>query len=910
MIGRVTPRKLNADTDERSLRADEMKNAVNLSVDADSQGDGGVVKLADGNLSTEASDVLAQIDQEGVNTVIGSVSDEELGVVYFFVHNSFNNHSVYAYSSKTNTYRLILKSSTLNFDENGFVKGDVVRIKRRTELGEIEEVFNQGGDGGVVVGPGDGGGGPPEPPDPTNPSEINIGLERDLSILVELSEDIYDLASAQSQLNPSNFELVVTGTYNEDIVVNRQRRSVDQSVVFYDESDDLNANPDGSTEFTDSTISVIFDDSTKTISVQTSSTLFVAPQVAANPTLSFSCELKFNGTIKTQDWNAEELAIFGGGIGGDGGDGQITISEGQLIPNEDLKETIIVDNISNNEYQDSAIYSAGFCPSFIVPSKNASTLTPNEVFGETLLSDLTNDSSSSESLFNTINFVSAETRVNPGFQYSVFPGDAQVIQTPNPVLSDRSVPVRVKIDYTDSRAYQKSLEVAELLGYFDSGPDDWPTSAPPDFRTSKSVLTPSQGVDVLLAARCPFDFGYRLYTWNGPSLDRYGANGQPISYDGLVNQAQQELAEGALVQGSVEDGGSEVIAGSQNGFASDNSYGSFAALVAAGENAFNTDYLDIYSYGVYHNFIIVDINAGSFGSASCPTQAPEKFFKPRLFTFPVNQDGTDEIRSYPPLRGVLDEGEDIDVAEFVSYIENPVFEFVVDIPLSAPLDGDSRDTILCAYNDSTFAYFRGQEEVLVANGYDYDVTADDFSANLLSLADQNSVLGLSNQTDYNYSFTENPNEASVVKGRRVRIPVKANPISTGIPKALEAFAPSGFAGLLIGAGNIVCRPTPTAEELDPPFCLDFGASCVNDKRLIAVAAQVATADAPVIQDGSNGADADSGGDVDSGDDTSSGDGGTTTTSTSTKDSTPEDATISPITKTSSTTTKTTIKKKY
>ena len=252
MIGRVTPRKLNADTDERSLRADEMKNAVNLSVDADSQGDGGVVKLADGNLSTEASDVLAQIDQEGVNTVIGSVSDEELGVVYFFVHNSLNNHSVYAYSSKTNTYRLILKSSTLNFDENGFVKGDVVRIKRRTELGESEEVLNQGEDGGVVVDPGNGGGGPPEPPDPTNLSEINIGLERDLSILVELSEDIYDITSAQSQLNPSNFELVVTGTYTEDIVVGRQRRSVDQSVVFYDESDDLNTGPDGLSEFTDS----------------------------------------------------------------------------------------------------------------------------------------------------------------------------------------------------------------------------------------------------------------------------------------------------------------------------------------------------------------------------------------------------------------------------------------------------------------------------------------------------------------------------------------------------------------------------------------------------------------------------------------------------------------------------------
>jgi len=903
MIGRVTPRKLNADTDERSLRADEMKNAVNLSVDADSQGDGGVVKLADGNLSTEASDVLAQIDQEGVNTVIGSVSDEELGVVYFFVHNSLNNHSVYAYSSKTNTYRLILKSSTLNFDENGFVKGDVVRIKRRTELGEIEEVLNQGEDGGVVVDPGDGGGGPPEPPDPTNPSEINIGLERDLSILVELSEDIYDITSAQSQLNPSNFELVVTGTYSEDIVVGRQRRSVDQSVVFYDESDDLNTGTDGLSEFTDSTISLVFSDATKTISVQTSSTFFVAPQVASNPTLSFSCELKFNGTIKTQDWEAESFAIFGGGILGGGGES--TISEGQLIPNEDLRETIIVDNIFNNEYQDSAIYPAGFCPSFIVPSKNASTLTPNEVFGETLLSDLTNDSFSSEALFNTINFVSAESRVNPGFEYSVFPGDAQAIQTVDPVLSDRSIPVRVKIDYTDSLAYQKSLQVAELLGYFDNGPDDWPTAAPPDFRTSRSVFDISDTVEVLLASRCPFDFGYRLYTWNGGTLDRYGANGQPVPYDGLVAQAQEKLSEGVVVQGSVEDGGSEVIAVGQSGFASDNSYGTFAALVAAVENAFDIDYLDIFNNITYHNFIIVDINAGSFDSASCPTQSPEKFFDPRLFTFPVNQDGPDEIRSYPPLRPPLGEGEDIDVAEFVSYIENPVFEFVVDIPLSAPLDGDSRDTILCAYNDSTFANFRGQEDVLVSNGYDYDVTADDFSANLLSLGDQEAVLSLSNETDYNYSFSGANNEATRVSGRRVRIPVKKNPNSAGIPKALEGFAPNGFSGLLTGAGNIVCRPTPTEEELDPPFCLDFGASCANDKRIIALGAQVATADAPVIQDGSNGEDADSG------DDTSNGDGGTTTTtSTSTKDATPEDATISPITKTSSTTTKTTINKKY
>ena len=85
MIGRITPRKLNVDTDERSLSSDEMKNALNLAVSADAEGDGGVVKFSDGNLSIAPSDPLSGMN-EGENTVVGSVADEELGVVYFFVH--------------------------------------------------------------------------------------------------------------------------------------------------------------------------------------------------------------------------------------------------------------------------------------------------------------------------------------------------------------------------------------------------------------------------------------------------------------------------------------------------------------------------------------------------------------------------------------------------------------------------------------------------------------------------------------------------------------------------------------------------------------------------------------------------------------------------------------------------------
>ena len=102
---------------------------MNVSVGIDTDGDSGVLKLADGNDYVSLSDAMASID--GVKTVIGSAEDEELGVVYFFVHNSNNNHAIFAYSAKTNTYRLIFSHPSLNFSSTGFVKGDVVRVKRK-----------------------------------------------------------------------------------------------------------------------------------------------------------------------------------------------------------------------------------------------------------------------------------------------------------------------------------------------------------------------------------------------------------------------------------------------------------------------------------------------------------------------------------------------------------------------------------------------------------------------------------------------------------------------------------------------------------------------------------------------------------------------------------------------------------
>lgn len=142
MIHRSQPRKLNKDTDERLLRFDEMKQAVNVLVKASQDGDEGVVKMAEGNevISFVQGEALAA----GTNTVIGSVTDEDALVVYFFVHNDQGNHSVCGYSSRLNKCFVIYQNSSLSFKENGFVKADIVKNRRVSEVGSlnVDTIYN------------------------------------------------------------------------------------------------------------------------------------------------------------------------------------------------------------------------------------------------------------------------------------------------------------------------------------------------------------------------------------------------------------------------------------------------------------------------------------------------------------------------------------------------------------------------------------------------------------------------------------------------------------------------------------------------------------------------------------------------------------------------------------------------
>ena len=120
-VHKITPNYLNKDDDERLVKSVEMTDAVNIRVSSDADGDAFVIKNAYGNTAISLGTSLPS----GTNKVIGSVSDEQLGFIFYFVWNSNNEHSIYRYSTGSNNSVRIIKDSVLSFTENGFVKGNI-----------------------------------------------------------------------------------------------------------------------------------------------------------------------------------------------------------------------------------------------------------------------------------------------------------------------------------------------------------------------------------------------------------------------------------------------------------------------------------------------------------------------------------------------------------------------------------------------------------------------------------------------------------------------------------------------------------------------------------------------------------------------------------------------------------------
>jgi hypothetical protein len=150
MIDKLTPRFLDKSTDEKLVQKTSFVDALNVYVDGDLDSESaGVIKSIKGNTPiTFAPGDRSDGPAEGNWYCLGSVTDQNTGIVYFFmVGSDSGNHGVFAYDHRgilphktrddageitgytpgqPGYLKTIITSNDFNFPSKGFVKGDVV----------------------------------------------------------------------------------------------------------------------------------------------------------------------------------------------------------------------------------------------------------------------------------------------------------------------------------------------------------------------------------------------------------------------------------------------------------------------------------------------------------------------------------------------------------------------------------------------------------------------------------------------------------------------------------------------------------------------------------------------------------------------------------------------------------------
>jgi len=144
MINKLFPRKLNRSLDSKLRKPEDMIDAINVVIgdEFSQEGDGanssvgnvGVLKPVVSNRGIPNNTAADQLPIDRVVKIIGSVTDDRIGVIYFFVWCDFAPaQGVYAYDqygvlpgSEGECVRKVFTHPQFNFPQNGFVKGDVV----------------------------------------------------------------------------------------------------------------------------------------------------------------------------------------------------------------------------------------------------------------------------------------------------------------------------------------------------------------------------------------------------------------------------------------------------------------------------------------------------------------------------------------------------------------------------------------------------------------------------------------------------------------------------------------------------------------------------------------------------------------------------------------------------------------
>lgn len=908
MIGRITPRKLNVDTDERSLSSDEMKNALNLAVSADAEGDGGVVKFSDGNLSISSSDPLSGMNA-GENTVVGSVTDEELGVVYFFVHNDQGNHGIYAYSEKTNTYRKIFSDTSLDFDKDGFVKGDVVRIKRNPEIVAPDVVVGQGDEGGVVdIFPEDfniieafnNEDGIPE--DFVMPmTDFTVQLITRIDDVQYLDEDILDFESLFNKYgDPSLYELSLeatlkgrmkildetsfvsttspsnsppfesgNGTLVEDAPFTIYETGVDfmsqdhtpsvfvgenqeHSLRIYQGSVYLISKVDfsypkffyfsGTIEgaSTNSTDSDVLVDDEGTGFTQWTYDQSIAWTFYSNTRIDLRCELKYNGDLA---FSPHRTAL----------DGE-SVSVENLSRVQILYKTNEVFGYyrSDSEYNPFANDNEGVRDYFSVPTTWSREFGyverfPDDEWFETnptsfdvysqfaiLGYSLPSIGALGDGLYNRVStslplenyFDSTPFKYDQQHRLlaarRIVPGTDETINLPSPVdFRDISSIVRIKVDLSNSPTYQNALEVGEIISNGSTSPENWPTDVPDAvFRSATDELP----ISIFVQTRCPSEGSFRLFGSN-VEISRYNVDGSPKSWEQVFAEGVSSLATSNPSFYGVETGG---VANSDVNNSS-NYYNDLGLMISAAEAALDLPYYT----GSEYNFVILNIPGSPStvvpGLDPCPAVSLGEVFRPTLYYFGVDGDES-KYQEYLPLNRAP---EGANIEDTIADLQDPVYEFILNIPISMPLQEENGDGILHLRNKSSIPDWDFQE---VVSQEDYDISVYTYDGEDYISEDLKSELSsLSNDLTVNYSFNGGPTQVHNISGRRIRIPYRTaldsgiDKLSAQLPEDMISFISTNGFWWVIAESMSDLSPSSSPEDA---FCFGSSTSCSESLRVL------------------------------------------------------------------------------
>lgn len=107
-IDKITPRQLNKDEDYLLVKSTEMVDALNIRMSEDDDGNRGVLKNIKGN--TEISLAGANALPSGTNRVIGTCSFNQKDLIFYFVWNSNNDHTIYQIDTSGTAVKVVTGS--------------------------------------------------------------------------------------------------------------------------------------------------------------------------------------------------------------------------------------------------------------------------------------------------------------------------------------------------------------------------------------------------------------------------------------------------------------------------------------------------------------------------------------------------------------------------------------------------------------------------------------------------------------------------------------------------------------------------------------------------------------------------------------------------------------------------------